>query len=111
MATLPVGHVDGAVPRRDTPAAGAGAASPPPSTLHARIERAIDARGGVLPELALQRRQQLAAAAQRTLTDILKTVFGKRDDAGATARRAEHPPLTENETDALQARLHLAIAL
>ena len=80
----------------------AGAAPAAPGTLHERMEHAIDARSAVLPPVALQRRQQLAAAAQRMLVDILKTMFGKGDDLGP--RRAEHPPLTEHEISRLEAR-------
>lgn len=81
---------------------GTGATPAVSGTLHDRVEQAIDARSAVLPQMADAQRQQLAAAAQRTLVDILKTIFGKRDDTGG--RRPEHPPLTENDVSSLQVR-------
>lgn len=69
-------------------------------TLQDRVEHAIDARSGVLPQAVLQQRLRLAAATQRALVDILRTVFGKELDTGS--RRVEHPPLTENEIVSLQ---------
>eukprot|EP00892_Ulva_mutabilis_P003631 jgi/Ulvmu1/163/UM001_0167.1 len=98
-------ETDGRAGKRDTTAAPtphSPAAAVEPDTLRGRVEYAIDTHGGALPLAAIQRRDRLAAAAQRTLVDILKTVFGKGDDVAAAGRRNEQPPLTENEVDRLQ---------